>query len=169
MLAIAERNWYVVYTLPQHEKSVVKRLELRGVESFLPVYESVRVWKNRQRMNIVVPLFPNYVFVHIGRRERATVLQTNGVLQIVGNNREPIAVADSEIDLLRSGFRGRTLQPYCELVLGERVRIKNGVMHGVEGILVRKNKSLRFVLTLQLINQHAAVEVDAQDLEPIGH
>jgi hypothetical protein len=42
-------------------------------------------------------------------------------------------------------------------------------MRGVEGVLVKKNKSLRFVLTQQLIHQHAAVEVDAQELEPVGH
>jgi transcription elongation factor len=71
--------------------------------------------------------------------------------------------------LLRVGLRGRALEPYRELVIGERVRIREGVMRGVEGVLVKKNKSLRFVLTLQLINQHAAVEVDAQDLEPVGH
>jgi transcription antitermination factor NusG len=140
---------------------------MNGVEAFLPVYRSVRVWKNRQRMNIVLPLFPNYVFVRIHRRERVSVLEIGGVLQMVGNRREPIALPDAEIELLRSGFRGRMLEPFCDLVIGETVRIKSGVMHGVEGVLVRKNKSLRFVLTLPLINQHAALEVDAQDLEPI--
>jgi len=166
---VAERRWYAAYTLSQHEKSVVTNLELRGVESFLPVYETVRVWKNRQRMKIVLPLFPNYVFVRIDRGERVKALQTIGVLQLVGNSREPTALPDSEIELLRVGLRGRALEQYRELVIGERVRIREGVMRGVEGVLVKKNKSLRFVLTLQLINQHAAVEVDAQDLEPVGH
>jgi transcription antitermination factor NusG len=166
---VVEQRWYVAYTLSQHEKAVVKNLEMRGIESLLPVYETIRVWKNRQRMKIIRPLFPNYVFVRIDRRERVKALQTTGVLQLVGNGREPTALPDSEIELLRVGLRGRTLQPYRDLVIGEKVRIRDGVMRGVEGVLVRKNKSLRFVLTLQLINQHAAVEVDAQDLEPVGH
>jgi len=38
----------------------------------------------------------------------------------------------------------------------------------VQGILVRRKNSMRFVLTLQLINQHAAVEVNAEDLEPVA-
>jgi len=71
------------------------------------------------------------------------------------------------VDFLRSGFCGKRAEPYNELPLGARVRIKTGVMQGVEGILVRKNTSLRFVLTIGLINQHAAVEVDADVLESI--
>jgi hypothetical protein len=39
------------------------------------------------------------------------------------------------------------------------------VMRGVEGVLIRKNNSLRFVLTLSLINQHAAIEVRGEDLD----
>jgi hypothetical protein len=40
-------------------------------------------------------------------------------------------------------------------------------MQGLEGKLLRKQDSLRFVLSLELINQHAAVEVDAADLESL--
>ena len=40
-------------------------------------------------------------------------------------------------------------------------------MFGVEGTLVRKGASMRFVLTLDLINQHAATQVGAESLEPV--
>jgi transcription antitermination factor NusG len=160
------RNWYAVFTVPQNEKSVVRHLDLREIESFLPTYETVRVWKNRQRMKIVLPLFPNYLFVHINSRERTKVLQTPGVLLIVGNGREYVPVPGPEIEILRSGFRSQRIEPYHELVIGERVRIKNGLMQGVCGTLVRRDGGVRFVLTLELINQHAAIQVDAEDLEP---
>lgn len=51
MGAACDRNWYAVYTVPQHEKSALKQLDIREIESFLPTYETVRVWKNRQRMS----------------------------------------------------------------------------------------------------------------------
>ena len=162
---VFERSWYAVFTVPQSEKSVVKHLSLRNVESFLPTYETVRVWRNRQRVKIILPLFPTYLFVHINNRERVKVLQTPGVFHIVGNGRNHLPVEDAEVELLRSGFRGNRVEPYKELVVGERVRIKTGVMKGIEGTLVRKGDSLRFVLSLNLINQHAAVEVDADALE----
>ena len=161
-----DRNWHAVFTVPQHEKSVVKHLDLREIESFLPVYETVRVWKNRQRMKLTLPLFPTYLFVHINSSERARVLQSPGVLQIVGNS-GCAYIPDSEVEFLRSGFCRQRIEPYRDLVVGEKVRIKSGVMQGLHGTLVRKSNSMRFVLTIELINQHAAIQVDAEDLEQI--
>jgi transcription antitermination factor NusG len=165
--AACDRNWYAVYTVPQHEKSALKHLGLREIESFLPTYETVRGWKNRQRIKLSLPLFPTYLFVHISSRERTKVLQSPGVLQIVGNRRESVPLRDSEVEFLRCGFCRQRIEPYRDLVIGERVRVKSGVMRGLEGTLVRKSNSLRFVLTLELINQHAAIQVDAEDLEPL--
>lgn len=165
--AAGVRNWYAVFTVPQNEKSVVKHLDIREIESFLPTYETVRVWKNRQRMKVILPLFPTYLFVHISHGERVKVLQSPGVIQIVGNGRSHVPVPDSEIEFLRSSFCMQRIQPYRDLVIGEKVRIKSGIMQGVQGILVRKSSSMWFVLTLELINQHAAIHVAAGDLEPV--
>ena len=161
-----DRKWYAVFSVPQNEKSAVKHLDLREVESFLPTYETVRVWKNRQRMKIILPLFPSYLFVHINSRERAKVLQSPGVLHIVGNGRESIPSSASRDRISPLWLCRQRIDPYRELVIGEKVRIKSGVMQGVRGTLVRKGSGVRFVLTLELINQHAAFEVDAEDLEP---
>lgn len=161
------RSWYAVFTVPQNEKSAAKHLGLRDIESFLPTYEMVRVWKNRQRVRLVLPLFPSYLFVRISNRERAKVLAAPGVLRIVGNSREPLPVPNTTIDFLRSDLCAEKVEPYRELVVGRKVRIKNGAMQGLEGVLVRKNNNLRFVLTIDLINQHAAVEISAQNLEPV--
>lgn len=162
-----DRNWYAVYTVPQHEKSAKKQLDAREIESFLPTYETVRVWKNRQRTKLILPLFPTYLFVHINSGERAKVLQSPGVLQIVGNSRESVPLPDAEVEFLRSDYCRQRIEPYRDLVIGRKVRIRSGVMQGLHGTLVRKGDNMRFVLTIELINQHAAVEVDAPDLEPI--
>ena len=161
------RRWYAVFTVPKNEKSVVKQLNLREIECFLPTYETFRLWKNRQRVKVVLPLFPTYLFVCISRRQRVKVLESPGVLQIVGNGREPLPLPDSEIEFLRSEFCRNRTEPYQEFAVGQKVRIRSGVMQGVEGVLIRKSNSLRFVLTLSLINQHAAVEVCSEDLEAL--
>jgi transcription antitermination factor NusG len=166
-LPVSERQWFATFTLPQNEKSVLKQLDIRSVESFLPTYETIRIWKNRQRKMVTLPLFPTYLFVRISRAERGQVLRCPGVLHIVGNTKEPIPVPDAEVEFLRSNVCRRKVEPFRELVIGERVRIKSGVMQGLEGTLVRRSSSLRFVLTIQMINQHAAIEVDAKDMEPV--
>lgn len=161
------RCWYAVFTVPQNEKSVAKHLQLREVEHFLPTYEEVRTWKNKQRVKLVLPLFPTYVFARISPAERAKVLGSPGVLRIVGNSREPIPLPDGEIELLRSDFCRSRAEPYRDLVVGEKVRVRSGLMRGIEGTLVRKNNGSRFVISLGLINLHAAIELSAQELEPL--
>lgn len=164
----AERRWYAVFTVPQNEKSAARHLGLREVESFVPTYQSVRIWKNRQRVQLALPLFPSYLFVRIGNPERGKVLGAPGVLRIVGNSREPVPVPDSTVEFLRSDFCKNKIEPYRELVVGQKVRICDGPMRGLQGVLIRKNNNLRFVLTIDLINQHAAVEIGAENLEPVA-
>lgn len=99
---------------------------------------------------------------------RIRVVQTPGVVNIVGNSHGPLPLRDTEIEFLRSEFcRGR-IEPFQELAIGEKVCIKCGLMAGVEGILIKKKSSLRFVVTIEMINQNAAVEVNADDIVRIA-
>lgn len=166
--ALGLRHWYAVYTYPQHEKSCATQLIQRGVDAFLPTYERERLWKNRQRVKVQLPLFPSYLFVRIDNRERARVLGAPGVLRVLGNARGPEPIPEATIDLLRSDlFRGKA-EPHPDLAVGQRVRIQRGAMQGVEGMLTRKRNSLWFILSIELINQRAMVEVRAQDIEPVS-
>jgi transcription antitermination factor NusG len=159
-------KWFAVYTMPQSEQSVIRHLDIRKVESFLPTFESSRVWRNRQHVRIVRPLFPSYLFVRICHSERGAVLESPGALRIVGNYRGSLPIPDAEIEFLRSDFCRKKIEPYLDLVIGKKVRIKAGPMQGLQGTLVQKRSSLRFVLTIAMINQNAAVEVQADELEP---
>jgi transcription antitermination factor NusG len=161
------RKWYAVYTMPRSERSVVKHLDVCQIESFLPIYESTHLWKNRQRAKIILPLFPSYLFVRIRSSERSKVLRAPSALRIIGNYQGPSPIADAEIEFLRSDICRHRAEPYQELVIGKKVRIKNGPMQGVQGILVQKKKSLRFVLKIELINQCASVEITADELEAV--
>lgn len=160
-------KWFAVYTMPQSEQAIRRMLDIKQIESFLPTFESDRVWKNRQRVKTQKPLFPSYVFVHIDPQRRASVLGTRGVLRIIGNTHGPLPIPDKEIQFLRSDGCRRKVEPYRDLVVGKKVRIRSGAMAGLEGTLVEKRNSLRFVLTVAMINQHAAVEVQGDELEPI--
>ena len=164
----ADRRWYAVFAVPQNEKAVAKHLALRGIESFLPTYETERIWKNRQRVHLILPLFPSYLFVRICNRDRGRVLQSPGVLRLVGTSKGPTPVPDSIVEFLRSDLCHGRIEPYHELVVGRKVRIKDGPMQGLEGVLIRKNENLRFVLTIEMINQQAAVEISPENLVPVA-
>jgi transcription antitermination factor NusG len=167
-LAEMERNWYAVSTLPRNERAVERFLDANQIESFLPTCESIRQWKNRQRVKIVEALFPTYVFAKIHRSEQASVLRSPGVRRIIGNHKGPIPLRSAEVEFLRSGIYRERIEPFKDLVIGQRVRIVSGPLRSLEGTLVRKKGGLRFVLSLELINQNAAIEVAAEELEPIA-
>ena len=161
-------RWFAVYTTPRHEKHVSEILAERQIETFLPLYRANRQWKKSSPVVLDLPLFPTYVFVRIARQARGVVLGTPGVLSIVGSSKESWPLPDFEIDALRSGLLERKIEPHPYLIMGERVRIMAGLMAGVEGVLVRKKSDLRVVLSLDTIMRSVAVEVNADDIEPVS-
>ena len=160
-------KWFAAYTTPRHEKVVARHLQSRHIESFLPLYSSVRRWKNGCRVAIEQPLFPSYLFVHIPRREAVKVLQIPGVVSLVSAGREPAALPSSEIESLRSSLPLRHFEPHPYLVVGEKVRITAGSLEGMIGVLVRRKNDCRVVLTLELIMQSVAVEIGIEEIEPV--
>jgi transcription antitermination factor NusG len=160
-------NWFAAYTNSHHEKRVAWQFGERQIKSFLPLYRTRHRWRNRCEMGLELPLFPNYVFVRIDPRERVRVLAVPGVLSLVGFGRSLAPLPDFEIEALRSGLGQRNIEPHPYLVIGKRVRIKAGSMMGLEGVLVRKKNNFRVVLALDVLLQCVAVEVDAEDLEPV--
>jgi transcription antitermination factor NusG len=162
------RSWFTAYTAPRHEKRVAEHFQQRQIESFLPLYSSRRRWKDGSKTILELPLFPSYIFVRIALENRVRVLEVPGVVSLVCCGKNPVSLADSEVERLREGLHLRHAEPHPFLVIGERVRIRVGPLAGMEGVLLRENNNLRVVLTLGQIMRSVAVEVDRSDLEQIG-
>ena len=160
-------HWYAVYTSPRHEKRVREHLGHRRVECFLPLFRSIHRWKNGCKAQVELPLFPGYLFVNIPRSERFRVLDVPGVLSFVGPRGEPARLSDFEIETLRSGLHLQKFEPYRGLAIGQKVRINAGALQGLEGTLVRNANGLRVVITVELIQQSVAVELDADAVEAL--
>ena len=163
-----EARWYVVSTCANHEKRVAGQLGDRTVEHFLPLYDSVRRWKDR-RMQLQLPLFPGYVFVHLALRDRLRVLEIPSVVRLVGFGGPPVALPDQEMEAMRVSLTSQLrAEPHPYLTVGRRVRVVGGPLAGLEGIVVRKKKQLRFVISLDLILRSVSVEMDAADLRSLS-
>jgi transcription antitermination factor NusG len=163
--AMSQAHWYAAYTCAQHEKRVAAELGMREVEHFLPLYSSLRRWKDR-RVQLEFPLFPGYVFVRLALRDRLRVLQIPSVVRLVGFGGLPTALPDEEMGILRKGLcQGLRAEPHPFLTIGRRVRITAGPFAGLEGVLKRKKSSLRVVVSLELIQRSVAVDVDASDVQ----
>jgi len=164
---VLKSDWYAVYTRANHEKRVRDQLEQRSFESFLPLYQSLRRWKDR-RVRLDLPLFPGYLFARLPLSARVRLLEVPGVVRLIGFNGQPHPIAEAEIDFLRTGLsEGMKIEPHPYLKAGSRVRIKSGPLAGAEGVLIRKKNVHRVVLTIDVIARSATVEVDILNVERV--
>ena len=163
-----DKRWVALYTASRHEKQVQRQLADKDTDAFLPLYNARREWKKRKSVDIDLPLFPNYVFARIAPGQRAAVLGTPGVFSIVGSSREAWELPARDVEALRSVASLRKLEPYPYLVVGERARVRSGPLAGLEGVIVRKKKNLQIVMSLDQIMRSVAIEVEADELEPLS-
>jgi transcription antitermination factor NusG len=159
-------SWWAIYTRHQHEKAVAQILMTKGFEVFLPLYDSVRRWKDRNK-TLSLPLFPCYVFLRGGSDRRLHVLTTPGVHSVLYNGERIAEIPKDEIEGIRKAVNSPLrVEPHPFLRCGDMVRVIRGSLEGVEGVLVRKKSLYRLVLTVDMLAQSVAVEIDAADIEP---
>jgi len=159
-------RWYAIYTKARHEKRVAEQLTRKSVETLLPVYESIRRWRNG-RHRVQFPLFPGYAFVRIALRDRMEVIKVPGVVRLVGFETGPVPLLDDEIEGLRRGLAaGIDVSPHPYLTAGRRVRVVSGPLQGMRGILVRRKAQFRVVVSLDLIVRSMVADVDVADIRP---
>ena len=167
-LAPSLPQWYAIRTRSRHEKQVRDRFTALAIENLLPTVKRLNQWKDRKK-EVEWPLFPGYCFGRFSWQNRLSVLKVDGVVDIIGGGAHPEPVPDEEIDalkvLLTSTLR-YDAHPY--LREGMEVEVIRGPLQGFSGILVRKGRRHRLVIAVHLIQQAAAVEIDAVDLLPIG-
>jgi transcription antitermination factor NusG len=157
-----------VHTRSRHEKRVRQQLEGKSLEVFLPIYESVHRWNDRSAA-VSVPLFPGYVFARLRLADRMQVVTVPGVVRLVSFQGCPTPIPDAELAAVRDCCaRHLRMEPHPYLVVGKRVRIKDGPLAEMTGILVRRKGRCRLVLSITSIERSLAVEVDASDVEPVG-
>ena len=164
----SESNWYALYTCSRQEKRVAEQIERRRVSCFLPLYRSLRRWKDR-RKGLDLVLFPGYGFVRMKLEDWSRVLQLPGVLRVVSLDGRPAALPVGEIERLRERLsRSSKIAPHPYLCTGRRVRVLNGSLEGLEGVVACRKESCRLVLSMDVIQRSVAVEVDEAELEMVS-
>ena len=165
-VAPLELSWYAVYTCANHEKRVAEQLRERSVDYFLPMYERERRWKDR-RVKLQTPLFPGYVFVRVALRDRLGILQTPGIVHLVGFGGQPAALPQEDIQAIQNCLsHGLQVEPHPYLRVGHRVQVKRGPLQGLEGIVVRRKNRSCFILSFDLLQRAVAIEMNAMDFQP---
>jgi transcription antitermination factor NusG len=155
-----ETIWFAVHTRHQHENLVAASLLNKGVEVFLPTYESVRRWSDRKK-RIRLPLFPGYLFFAAKPNQWGQIASAPGVTAILMAGKIPAEIPSGEINAIRRMVESTLrVEPHPFLKEGDLVRINAGLLAGLEGIVLRKKDALRIVLSIPILGQSASVEID---------
>lgn len=160
--------WFAVQTRPRHEKKVNLDLREKGVHSFLPLRREIRRWSDR-RQSVELPLFSHYVFVRIpvSTESRVRVLQTTGVIQFMGAAGRGTPIPDEQIESLQTIVNHRIPVVTHEfLQVGQRVRIRGGVLNGIKGVLSAIHNEKTLVVSVDLIQKSVALRIDEFEMEP---
>lgn len=159
-------EWYAVHLRHQHENKIENILKSKGLTYFLPKREIVRNWTDRKKI-ISEPLFKGYVFVSAREADFPSLIETRGVIRILGaGSCKPTPIPYSDIEALqRFAMENIRLDPFPYLKTGTKVKIKQGPLKDIEGFVVRKRKECRIVLTIELMRQSVSLEVDEALLE----
>jgi len=165
-MVTATTAWFALTVAPRKEKITAQTLRTDGFEEFLPLRSSSRLWSD-QIKKIQSPLFPGYVFCRFDPRVRQTVLKTPGVVSIVSFGKIPEPIHDSEISALQSVCRsGLTATTYPTPKIGSTVRLHEGPLRGIDGILL-EDRDTRLIITLTLLQRSIAVVIDRDWIAPI--
>ena len=172
MLQTDDSAWYAVWLRSNYEHAVNSQLAAKGFQPFLP---EVQTWSKRlgTQRAIRTPMFPGYLFVRaaLDKHRYIDLLKVQGVVRVLEDGWTRLTpVPDAEIDAIHQiAAAGVTVFPCARLQGGERVRVLDGPLTGVEGMFVQDKPSKgRLVVSVDMLGRSIAVEMDAADVEPCG-
>lgn len=160
MSLLKARDWYAIQVKGRRELQVSQALLTRGYEVFMPLYTVKKTWSDRNK-TVKVPLLPSYTFCRFDPQVQFTIVSTPGVARVVGFGKGPTPVDDDEIaSLMILASSGVRCEPHSFVRAGEEVEIVSGPLTGVKGIVVSTGRRARVVISVQLVQSSAVVEVD---------
>lgn len=160
-------QWFALRVKSRCEKVVSTIARNKGFEEFLPLYQRRQRWSDRLKA-VEFPLFPGYVFCRLNPQYRLPLLTIPGVLHFVGIGKVPVPIDDEEILAIQSAVSsGLATEPWPFLEVGQRVRLEDGPLAGLEGFLIEMRKRYRVVVSVTLLKRSVAVEIDREWVTPL--
>jgi len=169
---LAAAEWYAIWTRSNCERLVAQQLEAKGFPAFLPEM-GARSRRNGKSHVVQVPMFPGYLFVHHAMEKSSyiEILKARGIVRILeGGWTRLTPVAGDEVDAIqRLVASGVPVCPHAYFREGDRVRVVEGPLAGVEGVFLRdKPQKGRLVVSVNLLRTSVAVDVDCAFVEPVS-
>jgi transcription antitermination factor NusG len=156
----SEEKWYALYTRPRAEKQVYQRLVEEGIETFLPLQKTYRMWSDRKKL-VEKPLLSSYVFVKTKSKNFPMVYKTQGVVKFVSFEGHPVSIPQNQIDNLRLLINSDAeIEVSSEnFARGDNVEVVSGSLVGLTGELIRIGSRNRVVVRIDRLDQNLILKI----------
>jgi transcription antitermination factor NusG len=162
-----DKKWYVIQTKPKNEKKVFLQICQKGIETFLPLIESIRYWSDRKK-KLQVPLFPNYVFVYGNEEERVRAIsETYGALRYVMFQKKPAVISEQEIQNIKISLKApeRVKIEHINISEGDLVEITDGLFKGLTGFITQIRGNYKVVVNIREIGASFSVQLNNSEVK----
>lgn len=155
-----EEKWYALYTRPRAEKLVYQRLVEAGIETFLPLQKTYRMWSDRKKL-VEKPLLSSYVFVKTNKKSFPKVYKTNGVVKFISFEGQPVSIPQNQIDNLRLLVNSDApIEVSSErFATGDNVEVINGSLIGLTGELIKIGSKNRVIVRIDRLDQNLILKI----------
>ncbi len=160
--------WRVIYVSSRQEKKVSIFLEKKNIEHYLPLYRSLRFWKDRKKW-VEMPLFNGYIFVRPTEIERDMVLQTPGVVKYIRHNQNDAVVPNKQIGLIKEfvdlGYNISEISSTDSFELGDIAEVLDGPLKGQEAEVYQMGDDRYVIVSIEAVNQSVKVKLPKEILK----
>jgi transcription antitermination factor NusG len=158
--SITEEKWYAIYTRPRAEKLVFQRLVEEGIETFLPLQKTYRIWSDRKKL-VEKPLLTSYVFVKTNKKGFPRVFKISGVVKFISFEGQPVSIPQKQIDNLRLLINSDAeIEVTSEkFATGDNVEVINGSLIGLTGELIKIGSKNRVVVRIDRLDQNLILKI----------
>jgi transcriptional antiterminator NusG len=166
-MAEDELAWYVIHAQTRKEIEVEIALQRQGLEIFLPQV-TIPSRRRDRKVSLQGPLFPGYLFINtqLDTAVFHKIIKAQHVFRLLGNDR-PTPIPEAEVEAIKTIISGdRPYYPWTFLEKGKKVRVIDGPLAGVEGIILEKREQKRrLVVSVELFHRSVMVELADEAVE----
>ena len=157
--------WWAAYVRSRQEKGLARHLAQAGVGFYLPQTEK-RERRAGRTLVSWLPLFPGYVFFRGPAEARLAALRSNLIVQVLPVHDQG-RLQQELYSLWRLQVSGVPLVPHSWIGPGDEVEIVDGPFQGWTGTVLREKGRMRLVVSISLLRQSVAAELDREVLAPV--